>query len=374
MYRTAVRLSVALTTLAAVAPATTTASDIVPAAAAGVPETPPPPQLIVMNNGDLVEGSITRTQSGYEVAQPGGGKMFLAEPFVWFAANSRREAYEELRKRFPDQSAGGHVSLARWCLRYGLKDAAEDELQLALTIDPDHREARNTLKLLGETTKAIPDPISRPQEMGDPRATLGGLPPETARTFVTKVQPILVNSCGNAKCHGTSSQNPFTIQNVRSNNPSFKTLTQRNLETVRQRISVDDPAHSEIFTKPQQPGHGGSPRPVIGAAQLQTLQAWAADVARTMPRGEPATATDAASSLVLTSNETQFTSPANGAVRSASPDETTPMAAERRDVADVLRQAIAEERADAFDPREFNRRFGSDAGRLTPPASEGPKP
>lgn len=372
MFRSAARLSIAFTALAVVAPTVLSASEVVPAAAAGTPDTPPSPQILVMNNGDLVEGAITRTQTGYELAQPGGGRMFLAESFVWFAANSRQDAYDELQRRYPDQSAGGHVALARWCLRYGLKDAAQDQLQIALTIDPDHAEARGTLKFLGKKpTTPIPDPTTPAQATRDPRATLGGLPPETARAFVTTVQPILVNGCGNASCHGTSSKNAFTIQNVRSNNPAFKTLTQRNLETVRGRISADDPAHSEIFMKPQQPGHGGSRRPIIGATQLRTLQAWAVDVARTMPRTEQKAATTPAA-LVLTSNSQDAAAPSAGEVPAASHEESGATSDGRRDVADVLRQAIAEERADAFDPREFNRRFGPDAGRPTPPASEGP--
>lgn len=376
MYRSAARIAIALTTLASLAPVIThtQASDVVPAAAAGVPETPPPPRLLVMNNGDLMEGEITRTQTGYELARPGGGRMFLADSFVWFAANSRAGAYEELRKRFPDQSAGGHVALARWCLRYGLKEAAYDELQVALTIDPDHRDARNMVKILGASKTVIPDPTLPPEALAEPGATLGGLPPATARAFVTTVQPILVNGCGNASCHGSSSKNAFTIQNVRSNNPAFKALTQRNLETVRDRLSLDDPAHSDLFMLPQQPGHGGSRRPIFGgpagAAQLRRLQAWAAAVGRATPRSEQKAQEPA--SLVLTSAETTPAAPAD--------EHAPPMTAQTDapvglpDVADVLRQAIAEERADAFDPREFNRRFGPDAGRPTPPASEGPKP
>ena len=373
MHRNAARLSLAFATVAALAPAALHASEVVPAAAAGVSETPSPPQCLVMTNGDVIEGPITRTQTGYELEQPGGGRMFLAEPFVWFAADSRSHAYEELRKRYPDQSAGGHVALARWCLRYGLKQAAQDELQVALTIEPDHREARNTLKHLGEVTTPIPDPTPKATATSDPRATLGGLPPETARAFVTTAQPIFVNSCGNASCHGTASKNPFTIQNVRSNNPAFKRLTQQNLETVRDRISIEDPIHSDIFTLPQQPGHGGSRRLIIGPAQLRKLQAWATDVARTTPRGERQAGQES-STLVLTSSEmTEGPSAATtGAFAAPLAEQAAP--GETRDVADVLRQAIAEERADAFDPREFNRRFGSQAGRLSPPASEGPKP
>ncbi len=372
MYRSAARISFAIAALAAIAPAASPANDVVPAAAAGVPETPPPPQCLVMNNGDLVEGSIARTQTGYELAQAGGGRIFLAEPFVWFAASSRSNAYEELRKRFPDQSAGGHVALARWCLRYGLKGAAKDELQIALTIDPDHREARNTIKLLGNTHKAIPDSTRQASPAGDPAATLGGLPPGTARAFVTTVQPLLVNSCGNASCHGTASKNAFTIQNVRSNNPAFKALTQRNIETVRDRITPEDPAHSDIFMLPQQPGHGGSPRPILTAIQLRRLQAWGIAAAHTISPAEPNEALQP--TLVLTSSE-QPETPLADPERNAPPvTEQAEAPAGRRDVADVLRQAIAEERADAFDPREFNRRFGSDAGRPSPPASEGAKP
>jgi hypothetical protein len=373
MYRSAARISLTLAALAAAAPAVSPANDVVPAAAAGVPETPAPPKCLVMNNGDLVEGPISRTQTGYELAQPGGGRIFLAEPVVWFAASSRSDAYEELRKRFPDQSAGGHVALARWCLRYGLDGAAKDQLRVALTIDPDHREARNTIKLLGDTSKAIPDPTRKASVAGDPAATLGGLPAETARAFVTTVQPLLVNSCGNASCHGTASKGAFTIQNVRSHNPAFKALTQRNLETVLARISSDDPAHSDIFMLPQQPGHGGSRRPILTAIQLQKLRVWGIEAARAMPAHETSGAQQPI--LVLTSSEQPEQSIAAPADRSG-PSVTKQVEAPvgRRDVADVLRQAIAEERADAFDPREFNRRFGSDAGRPSPPASEGPKP
>lgn len=373
MSLSAARFAIALTTLAVVAPMVAWASDVVPAAAAGVPETPAPPACLVMNNGDLVEGPIARTQTGFELTQPGGGRMFLAESFVWFEATSRRNAYEKLQERFPDRSAGGHVALARWCLRYGLKDAAQDELQVALTIDPDHRDARNTLKILGKSTKVIPDPSSKAPATADPGSTLGGLPPETARAFVATVQPILVNGCGNAKCHGTSSNSAFTIQNVRSNNPGFKTLTQRNLETVRSRISTDDPAHSDIFTLPQQPGHGGSRRPIISPTQLRKLQTWAIEVARTMPRSEDTVATEP-QRLVLTSDEQDAPSAMPADVNTPPIAEQADMPVGRRNVADVLRQAIAEERVDAFDPQEFNRRFGPDAGRLTPPASEGPKP
>jgi hypothetical protein len=370
MYRSAERISFAFAALAAAAPAVSPANDVVPSAAAGVPEIPPPPKCLVMNNGDLVEGPIARTQTGYELTQSGGGRIFLAESLVWIAASSRSHAYEELRKRFPDQSAGGHVALARWCLRYGLKGAANDELQLALTLDPDHREARNTIKLMGDTSKAIPDPTRQASAAGDPATTLGGLPPETARAFVTTVQPLLVNSCGNASCHGTASNSEFTIQNVRSHNPAFKALTQRNLETVLDRISSEDPAHSDIFMLPQQPGHGGSRRPILTAIQLRKLRVWGIEAAGAMPGREPSGAQQPI--LVLTSSEQPETRSAFTERNAPRVTEPADAPAGRRDVADVLRQAIAEERADAFDPREFNRRFGSDAGRPSPPASEGP--
>jgi hypothetical protein len=358
--------------------ATTRASDAVPAAAVGVSETPKAPRVLVMNNGDLVEGEIAVSQSGYELTQSGGGRILLAKPFVWFTADSRHAAYHELRKCYPDQSAGGHVALSRWCTRYGLKDAAEEELQIALTMDPQHREARNLLKLTAEPAKPIPSFVENASDGYDPNGALGGLHPELAVEFVSKVQPILVNGCGNASCHGTASKNAFTIQNVRSGNPAFRALTQRNLDTVRRRIDAKDPLHSSILTEPQQAGHGGSHRAIFagpsGAAHLKLLQAWIVAVGRSAPATR-SNETKEPSPIALTSGtQSSPRTSSDGSDSEPKPVPPSSVSPASDPVTDVLRQAIKVERADAFDPHEFNRRFGPDAERPSLPASEGPQP
>ncbi|MBA3315333.1 MAG: hypothetical protein M3552_02220 [Planctomycetota bacterium] len=378
MHRSAARITFALVAVVFCLQNALRASDAVPAAAAGVSETPKPPRLLVLHNGDLVEGSVVLAQGGYQLIQPSGGRILLPEPVVWFTAASRDEAYQELRKRFPDKSANGHVALARWCNRYGLAAAAEDELRTALTIDPQHREARNSLRLIAEPSNPVPSFVTNTTAEYDSASTLGGLPPKIALEFVNGVQPILVNGCGNASCHGTTSKSAFTIQNARSGNAAFKALTQRNLETVRERIDLNDPAHSLIFTAPQTPGHGGSRRSIFagpsGRTQLRTLLAWADAVAKAT-RADQKIASKKPAALVLTSG-TQSTGDVpheadadahdeipRGIKPSSKPDAVT----------DVLKSAIAEERPDAFDPHEFNRRFGPDAGRSSLPASEGPQ-
>ena len=56
----------------------------------------------------------------------------------------------------------------------------------------------------------------------------------------------------------------------------------------------------------------------------------------------------------------------------AATDADAPGAAPPADpTADLLRQVLAEERPDAFDPDEFNRRYGPQAGRSPLPANDG---
>jgi hypothetical protein len=351
------------------------ASDAVPEAALGIPERAEPPNLLVLRGGKVIEGKIRFAQGGYEVeANAGGGRIFLADSMVWFTARHRREAYEELCRRAPCRTADEHADMARWCLTNKLHSCAKDELQVALEQEPEHAEARNLAKTLDAVLKtgspaAVPTtPV--PVAKADGKEALGGLPPWTAKEFVTRVQPLLVNRCGNAACHG-GAKNAFALRVVRPGNPAYYRLTEQNLDAIRRQISADDSSASPLLVEPQRPGHGGSRKPLFagpsGEAQLKMLAAWVAAAARSAPPGSESTEGDKPSPLVLTSATDE---PASGEVASTN-------GAEAADVppgdaaSDLLRKTLIEEQPDAFDPEEFNRRYGPEAGRLSSPSSQG---
>lgn len=354
------------------------ASDAVPEAAVGVPERPEPPRLLVLRSGKVVEGTICFAQGGYEVlANAQGARSFLPDSMVWFTARHRREAYEELCRRAPCRTADEHADMARWCMTNKLYSCAQDELRIALEQEPNHAGARSILKtleaLLRTGSPAPAQNVSAPPAAADGKEALGGMPSGTAKEFVTRVQPLLVNRCGNAACHG-GSKNAFAFRVVRSGNPAYQRLTEQNLNAVLRQVSSTEPNSSPLLVEPQRPGHGGTRKPLFagpaGDAQLRMLAAWVTAAANASPTEAPAHAEVAPSPLMLTgAAEAAVIGTATPAAGDS--DEIAPAAGERDATSDLLQRALTEERPDKFDPEEFNRRYSPQAGRQSSPSSQG---
>ena len=348
------------------------ASDVVPSAAAGVAGDPSVPRLVVMHGGKVVEGSLRTASGGYELETP-NGRVFIADSYIWFTAENRLEAYRTLRERIPEASAGTHVKIAQWCIENRLHHQAKEELRLALRIEPQHVDARTMLRLLEPSSAASENSGAklRPSPL-DPVQTLGNLPHHAAQEFVTRIQPLLVNRCGNANCHGAASGHAFTLRTVRPGVPAYRSLTEQNPDAVRKLISYESPETSPLLAAAAtatSTGHGGPRKPLFpgptGAAQLRGLAQWVRDVA----------ASDPALARTREPAELKLASPENRTTEIVPASAELPLApaAEPSDAtAALLQSVISDERPDAFDPNEFNRRFGPRAGQAPLAPSDGP--
>ena len=158
-----------------------------------------PHRLLVLNSGRVVEGRISQSAGGYVVEKP-NGSMVVPFDQVAFPAHDLRDACARMRER---QSRGAtaqtHLETARWCVTHQLYDEAREELRSALTLDEQNREARSMLTRLDEVLR--PPGAARPAEpvrtldgFAPPEArSLAGLSSETARIFVNRIQPMLLN-------------------------------------------------------------------------------------------------------------------------------------------------------------------------------------
>src|SRR5690606_32342246 len=77
-----------------------------------------------------------------------------------------------------------------------------------------------------------------------------GLTRETQRIYNTRIQPLLLNKCGNAACHGSSSSNRMILKNVRADSPGIRSATEENLNVLFQFIDFNEPGNSPLLTKP----------------------------------------------------------------------------------------------------------------------------
>lgn len=251
-------------------------------------------RVILMNSGRILTGFATRNAGGWLVEQSNGRVQVPGEQ-VKIVADSLVDAYRKQRDSVVEPTPATHVALAQWCISYRLHGEARDELRKCLKLDPDDSSARKLLRRLDDMLDPAIDKRSGPAEQSPLRSpegflvpdaeSLGGLSTDAALSFTQRVQPLLVNKCGNASCHGTTSHTEkssgFHLMPVRSGSNSHRLYTERNLAEVMRYVDVQEPSLSPLVAIPQG-AHGGTAgvfHGTNGNAQIKMLRAWIKTVA-----------------------------------------------------------------------------------------------
>ncbi len=318
--------------------------------------------VLVLNTGQLVEGRLSQNAGGYVVDLPKGSFLVPFER-ISVVADDRHDAYEKLKATQPTPTPDFQVGLARWCIAWKLFDEARRELRDALIADPDHEEGRRMYagldRLLHPERVAFakPQPPAKTAEgfqKSEPES-LAGLSPELARQYVIRVQPLLLNRCGNAACHGPASGQEFQITHVRR---SMNRQTMQNLDNVLGFVDMSAPEESRLL-KTLAGTHGRNRRPIFygsaGEQNLETLKDWIAQVAKEQnaeSKGKPVLNKYARLDQDLEPDETLIRG-APEAPKPTEPAERTEQQKER-----LLNSILENKQPDAFDPAEFNRKFG----------------
>jgi len=343
-------------------------------------------RVIVMNSGRILTGQMTRNAGGWRVEQA-SGRVQVPEDQVKLVADNLRDAYRRQRDAIVEPTPATHMMLAQWCISYRLHDEARDELKKCLKRDPDHEEARKLLRRLDDTLSVKPvaataalSPLKTPDGFVVPEVeSLGGLSKETATAFTARIQPLLMNKCGNAACHGSASGGEFKLHSIRLGSNGHRMYTERNLAEVLRYIDINDPALSPLIAVPQG-SHGGTTaifHGPQGTEQIRTLRSFLKTVSRekqieerelaqrpsvlvkkkTLPGHVEATTTTPSDSL---RRDTAVT-PAAASTTTARPRIATANGIEigspqtLPDDDDAI--PLDEASNDAFDPNVFNRRF-----------------
>ena len=236
-----------------------------------------------------MKGRIKTISTGWLVSTDRGNAVIPFEQ-VHFDADNLNEAYLRLRIQNGRPTVATHLRLAEWCLSQDILAEAARELRDALEKDPANETARLMLNRVdNEINRRTPQPepseppsdvvILTEYEVDAPETnevrSLAGLSPDTAREFVASIQPLLLNKCGNARCHGPAVENDFKLTRLRNGSSNSRVVSERNLAVV-----LDD----------LQPGPDKRPRLMeiargthvgqtifngrYGAVQMETLQTW----------------------------------------------------------------------------------------------------
>ncbi|MCA9045966.1 MAG: hypothetical protein KDA69_16685, partial [Planctomycetaceae bacterium] len=317
---------------------------------------PVPQGVVVMNDGRVFEGNLREVPGGYRVEKADGTYNMVPFDLILATAESVPAAYRKLRNSVSFHTVDSHMKLAEWCRDQGLMQEARLEVAAALELEPLRSDARQLLKEIEANVNPRPlhhetapapamtaDGFTKPENR-----TAQGLSDEATREFIIHIQPMMMNKCGNARCHGGDQiGREFHFQMVRGQTNQTRTSDQ-NLAALMAQIDFASPEASPLLQKPQESTefHRFVFRGSTGIRQLQILQAWVAQVARDKsPAQSPRMQQRQPSEVVLASGfEPNPSELGNGR---ALPQNGSPH--------EFLNGILREEQPDPFDPEVFNR-------------------
>lgn len=242
--------------------------------------------LLVLEDGRVLSGKISRHAAGCFVERP-SGTILIATEQIRCVARDLKDAYRLQRDQLVDPTSMQLVGLAEWCISYRLYDEAGDELRRALRREPGNDVARQMLGRLEDMVRAKPAPKVKtsPDPYGNLAPdveALGGMSRTTAADFTSRVQPLLINKCGNASCHGSEATNEFRLQHVRIGTSNHRRFTEQNLAMVLKYVDLQQPQQSPLL-KVTSGQHGNSSLSIFGGAagtsQERLLRGWLQTVA-----------------------------------------------------------------------------------------------
>ena len=326
------------------------------------------PGILVLADGTVMNGRFLPRPDGYEV-EVQGGRMFIESERVRFIAKDLDDAHQRMRSSFSELTPQSHMELARWCLTNKRTDLARREVLDALHKDPNRVDAQRLLQSLvqqnegaskapgGSGLTEFPS-LTRPSGPVPEARSLAGLSRSVAQDFTRHVQPILMNKCANAGCHGVRSISSFQL--TPSHRGTSVSIAERNLASVMKQIDLTRPSSSPLLTT-LEGNHADSTTPIFrgrsGAVQMKTLRDWVGAVSNDI-------APELNEEVRERQEQIQLASMSKTAEpESASATDESTMAPHGRVLTttetDVrfLQKASRANARDAFDPSKFNQQF-----------------
>jgi len=256
--------------------------------------------LLLLRNGEAVRGRISRAGEYYYVAVQNGEIRIQADS-VELLCRDLEEGYRQKRAATRNGSVEDHLRLAAWCEHHKLLGHAASALAAAIDVDPTHPAIavleRRLRLAMAPPKPALPaqSPIQPPPDWEELDRLTDEMPPGSVETFTQTIQPLLVNRCTAAGCHGASTETKFRVLRAQVGRPPRRRLTQRNLHAALQWIDHKDPKASPLLTAPVNP-HGTAKTPVFTnsqVAQYQRLVDWVFQVSQKRQAEVPETVSSA---------------------------------------------------------------------------------
>jgi hypothetical protein len=249
--------------------------------------------VLLLRNQNVLRGKISRAGDYYFVVVP-DGEIRLRTWQVDAVCGSLDEVYRIKSESLPLGRLDGHLELAEWCLRERLFGYAGEQILHARQLDPTNVRValleRRLRTAVTESERPASTVASKPPAGLPTRTTpthkmpthkmpthemldelVRDLPSEAMAEFTGRVQPLLVNHCATAGCHGPGAKSDFRLERIPVDRAYSRRLSQRNLHAVLDLVDREQPIGSPLLALPSQP-HGSLSEPVFAEHQQEQYQ------------------------------------------------------------------------------------------------------
>ncbi|MEX2185645.1 MAG: hypothetical protein WD875_02580 [Pirellulales bacterium] len=262
--------------------------------------------VLLLKNGNVLTGRITWSGDHYFVDR-GGLQMGVRAAEVVAAADDLDDAYRQQRDKLARDDLAGHQTLAQWCLRHDLLGYAASELAECVALYPRNQRTDSLMRQLQSAVRISQSqsnvdtntddidnagdvPRKNPKDSAD--AAFGaertqddpsdGLSAQVKGSFVTRIQPLLINQCAAGGCHGGANSAELQFHRFDPRKTPSRVYTERNLAAALRFVDGERPEASRLLVAPSA-AHGSAKTPIFAGRTLghqAELAAWIRLVAR----------------------------------------------------------------------------------------------
>ncbi|MEE2825017.1 MAG: hypothetical protein VYE64_00160 [Planctomycetota bacterium] len=269
---------------------------------------------LVLTNGQVVVGRISRNSDSVFVQTDGGSRVVFPVERVDFVCKSLKDAYWQKNARIKATDLNGHVQLFHWCMKQGLLNEAQNQIDLLVSMeikavqleylnrqlsvaltqqakarlrlmagtpvqtDSQATSADEKIELVGFATESsTAAEIERLNQLKRIEAAIDSLPKASVGVFKRKIEPLLIRNC--SACHTDESIEVMPLARLGLNQVIPKRLSQRNLYHVLKQTDLNEPLSSPLFAAAVAP-HAGREEPILekGSVQYTNLGRWLIEI------------------------------------------------------------------------------------------------
>ena len=253
------------------------------------------PASLLLRNGEVLQGRVS-FEGDYCAVILERGEIRLRRDQISAIESSLEDIYiKHIHAKAP-AGLGGHIERASWCLRHELLGYAATDISAASRIAPNSQKVRALAERLAaarrpRTAASLPEKTTKLPSPNQQQNASAKVDAASLATFTVAVQPLLLNRCANAGCHGKNATNEFRLRRGVDGRPISRALTLSNLVATLPMINRDRPSASRLLTTPIRP-HAGEKQAVFlkqHRKQFDLLATWVEQLA-TSPDSQPAVA------------------------------------------------------------------------------------